>query len=69
MAGSFGFQAARIDRRGQLASTPAESEQFGDSAPGRRRSRLENDSGATDQDTGCLVLGASKSSRTLGVSG
>ena len=33
------------------------------------RSRFESISEPTDQDTGCLVMGASKSSRTLGVSG
>lgn len=33
------------------------------------RSRFETDSEPTGQDTGCLVMGAAKSSRTLGVSG
>ena len=33
------------------------------------RSRFETDSEPTGQDTGCLVMGASKSSQTLGVSG
>lgn len=38
-------------------------------APSPLRSRFESISEPTDQDTGCLVMGASKSSRTLGVSG
>lgn len=36
---------------------------------GPPRSRFETDSEPTGQDIGCLVMGASKSSRTLGVSG
>ena len=36
---------------------------------GPLRSRFETISEPTGQDTGCLVMGASKSSRTLGVSG
>ena len=36
---------------------------------GPPRSRFETFSEPTGQDTGCLVIGASKSSRTLGVSG
>ena len=38
-------------------------------APSPPRSRFESISEPTGQDTGCLVMGASKSSRTLGVSG
>ena len=36
---------------------------------GPPRSRFETDSEPTGQDTGCLSMGASRYSRTLGVSG
>lgn len=36
---------------------------------GLPRSRFETDSEPTGQDTGCLDMGASESSQTLGVSG